>query len=356
MKLEELRKKIDVIDSDILKLINKRYRLAKEIGEWKRTASHKIYVPEREKSLLSRLEKVNKGPMPNQTLRAIYREIMSGAIALEKPLSIGFLGPEATFTHLAALGKFGHGSQYVPKTSIPDIFHDVETERVDYGVVPIENSTEGAVNHTLDMFINSTVKICSEVNMRIHHNLLANCEISQVKRIYSHAQVLGQSRSWLQEHMPGIETVEVSSSTRAAELASKEAGTAAVASTLASEIYKLKVLAEHIEDSLENTTRFMVIGRQEPLPTGDDKTSICYAIHDRVGALYDTLLPFKKENITLTMIESRPSGRKNWEYCFFVDFLGHVSTAKVKRSLEQLNKMCRFVRILGSYPRSKDML
>ncbi len=354
--LNELRKEIDGIDEKIIKLINERYKHVIEIGHLKKKTSHEIYVPEREKSLIDRLDKINKGPMTPQALRAIYREIMSGAISLEKPLKIGFFGPEASFTHLAALGKFGHCASYVAKASISDVFNDVEAERIDYGVVPIENSTEGAINHTLDMLINSTVKICSEINMRIHHNLLSKSGMKDIKKVYSHAQVLGQCRSWLQEHLAGVEIVESSSSTKASKIASEEKFSASISSSLASELYKLNIIADNIEDSADNTTRFMVIGRQEPRPTGDDKTSICFAIRDRVGALYDSLLPFKDEKITLTMIESRPSKRKNWEYYFFLDFLGHIEDPAPQRTLEKLKDMCQFVRILGSYPRSKDML
>ena len=356
MDIVSIRKGIDEIDEKIVTLINQRYELVKKIGEWKQSKSHEIYVPEREKSVLKRLEKLNKGPLTTKALRAIYCEIMSGAIALEKPLEIAYFGQEASFTHLASLAKFGHCASYTPKDTISDVFSDVETERLDYGVVPIENSTEGAVNHTLDMFINSSAKICAEINMRIHHNLIASCKAKEIKRIYSHAQVLGQCRRWLQENMGNVETIEVSSSARASERAKKEKGSAAIASSLAAEIYGLKIIAGNIEDNIDNTTRFMVIGHQEPRPTGDDKTSICYAIKDRVGALYDSLLPFKNENITLTMIESRPSKKKNWEYFFFVDLLGHISDDKISRAISEIEGMCKFVKILGSYPRSGDIL
>ncbi len=354
--LNELRKKIDGIDGQILKLINERYRHVIEVGHFKKKTAHAIYVPEREKAIIERLDKLNKGPLTPHALRAIYREIISGAISLEKPLTIGFFGPEASFTHLAALGKFGHCAKYVPKASITDVFSDVEAERIDYGVVPIENSTEGAINHTLDMLINSSVKICSEINMRIHHNLLAKCRKEQIRKVYSHAQVLGQCRSWIQENLPGVEVIESSSSTKASKVASEEKYSAAISSTLAAELYRLDIIADNIEDIADNTTRFLVLGWQEPRPTGDDKTSICYAIKDRVGALYDSLLPFKNEKVTLTMIESRPSKRKNWEYYFFLDILGHHEDAAPQKALEKLKDMCQFVRILGSYPRSRDIL
>ncbi len=356
MDISDYRKKIDEIDGKIVDLLNQRYEAAQKIGGLKQKKSKEIYVPEREKAVLARIDKLNKGIVPPKALRAIYREIMSGAISLEKPLQIGYFGAEASFTHLAALGKFGHCAGYVPRAAISDVFNDVEADRIDYGVVPVENSTEGAINHTLDMFLNSTVKICAEINMRIHHNLMAKCRIKEVKRIYSHSQVLSQCRSWLQENMPSVEIIEVSSSARAAEQVRSEKGSAAVASRLASELYGLDILAEHIEDIPDNTTRFIVISKQNPQPTGDDKTSLCYAVKDRVGALYDSLLPFKEENITLTMIESRPSKRRNWEYFFFIDFLGHAQDEKSAKVMEKLSNYCQFVKILGSYPKSGEIL
>ncbi|OGV46016.1 MAG: chorismate mutase [Lentisphaerae bacterium GWF2_44_16] len=356
MGLEKLRQEIDAIDKNIIKLINERYRHVQEVGKWKKNCSHAIYVPEREKSLLENLEKFNEGPLTNKTLRAVYREIMSGALALEHPLNIAFFGCEASFTQLAALAKFGRSVNYVPRSSISDVFNDVEAERVNYGCVPIENSTEGPVNHTLDMLINSSVQICSEINMKIHHNLMAECEMSKIKKVYSHIQVIGQCRSWIQQNLPGVEVVEASNSTKAAEIAKQEKFSAAIASSLAAEIYKLNILAENIEDAPDNTTRFMILGKQEPQKTGDDKTSICFAIRDRIGALYDSLLPFKEEGITLSMIESRPSKRRNWEYFFFIDLLGHKTDKHVKKSLDKLENMAQSLRILGSYPRSNHIL
>ncbi len=356
MGLNKLRDSIDSIDREIVKLINERYKLVMEVGKWKKDRDHAFYVPEREKALLERLEKINDGPLKDETLRAIYREIMSGALALEHPMSVAYLGPQATFTHLAALGKFGHSVDYVPKSTIADIFKDVETARVDYGCVPVENSTEGAVNYTLDMFLDSTVKICAEINMRIHHHLVGNCPLSKVKKLYSHGMVFGQCRSWLQEHLPSVEIVTTASTTRAAELAKEEPGTAAISSKLAAELYKVDIIAENIEEHAGNTTRFLVISRQEPQPTGDDKTSICFAIKDRIGALYDCLLPFKDTGITLTMIESRPSKRRNWEYFFFLDFLGHRNDERSIETLDKLEEMCQSLRILGSYPRANYMV
>jgi chorismate mutase/prephenate dehydratase len=356
MELSELRENIDRIDRQVVKLINERYGYVKKVGEWKQNRDHEIYVPEREKALLEKLEKINDGPMTNETLRAIYREIMSGALALEHPLSVAFLGPETSFSHLGALNKFGHSVNYVARNSIADVFNDVETGRIDYGCVPIENSTEGAVNHTLDMFINSSVQICAETNMRIHHNLMAKCELKDIKRIYSHVQILGQCRNWLLETFPNVELIEIASSTKAAELVCVEENSAAIASTLAAEIYGLNILAENIEDNAYNTTRFLIIGRQKPKPTNDDKTSICFAIRDRVGALYDCLLPFKNAGITMTMIESRPSKRKNWEYYFFIDILGHNTDENIQNALGELEKMAQSLRILGSYPKANQIV
>lgn len=357
MNIENLRAQIDEIDKKIVRLLNQRCRIVAEIGKTKMKGDRKIYVPEREKFVLDRLDKMNKdGQLPSKALRAIYREIMSASIALEKPLQIAYFGQKASFTHLAAYSKFGHAVEYAAKTAISDVFNDVDAERYDYGVVPIENSTEGVVNHTLDMLINSSVKICAEINMRIHQNLLSRYSMKNIKKIYGHSQCFGQCRIWLQENLPGAENIEVSSTTKAAELASREKYSAAIASIMAAKIYGLKVLADKIEDNPYNTTRFLVIGKQEPKATGDDKTSICYAVKDRVGALYDSLVPFKKNGITLTMIESRPSRRKNWEYYFFVDLKGHVSETDLSKAITELGDFCQFVKILGSYPQSKEVI
>ena len=319
-----------------------------------------IYVPEREKSLLEKLKKYNQeidGELKDETLCAIYREVMSGAIALEHPVKVGYLGPEATFTQQAALAKFGRSVVYSPANCIAEVFSEVEMDRVDYGCIPIENSTEGAVNYTLDRFINSNVQICAEINLRIHHNLLTKANKKEdIRVIYSHSQPFGQCQKWLQANMQGMELIEVSSTSKAAELAAQELHSAAIASSLAAEVYDLNIVEENIEDNCDNTTRFLIIGKQEPVATGDDKTSICFAIKDRIGALYDSLLPFKNYDVTLTMIESRPLKRKNWQYCFFVDLLGHRSEDKIRKAIEELEDMCQFVKILGSYPRSTDIL
>jgi len=350
MDLQELRTKIDSIDREIVRLLNDRYDVVGKVGEWKRKRGEPIYVPEREKALLEKLESLNQGPMLNSTLRAIYREIMSGALQLESPLRVAFFGPEATFTHLAAKTKFGHGIEYVPKSTIAEVFHDVESGKCDYGCVPVENSTEGVVNYTLDLLVDSPVKICAEINMKIRQCLLSNAEKDGIKVVYSHAQSLGQCRNWLSANLPGVETVAVVSNSRAAYLAAHEEGAAAIGSELAAEVYGLKILENGIQDNPNNMTRFLVAGTQEVKPSGDDKTSICFAIKDRVGALYDCLLPFKHAGITLTMIESRPSKRRNWEYFFFVDLLGHAGDPKIAKALDELNTMAHSLKIFGSYP------
>lgn len=350
MDLQELRIKIDSIDRGIVRLLNDRYEVVKQVGEWKRERGEPIYVPEREKALLEKLETINRGPMPNSTLRAVYREIMSGALRLENPLKVAFFGPEATFTHLAAKMKFGHGVEYISKSTIADVFHAVEAGKCDYGCVPVENSTEGVVNYTLDMLMDSSVKICAEINMRIQQCLLSNAEKSKIKVVYSHAQSLGQCRNWLTEHLPGVETIAVVSNSRAADLAAREEGAAAIGSELAAEVYGLKIVEKGIQDNPNNTTRFLVTGTQEVKPSGQDKTSICFAIKDRVGALYDCLLPFKHAGVTLTMIESRPSKRRNWEYLFFIDMLGHATDPEIAAALKELNTLAHSLKVLGSYP------
>lgn len=357
MGLEELRQQIDSIDARIVELLNERYHAVIDVGAWKKNRSGAIYVPEREKAVLDRLCALNQGPMSNSTLRAVYREIMSGALSLEYPLKVAYLGPEATFTHLAAMSKFGRSVGYIPKSNTDEIFRDVIEGRVDYGCVPVENSTEGAVNHTLDMFVGAeNVMICAEVNMRVHHCLLSNAKQSEIRKIYAHAQTLSQCRCWLQENLYSADLIETSSNTKAAEIASGEEFAAAIAPSLAAEVYGLKILCERIEDNVNNITRFLVISKKKNFSarTGSDKTSVCFSIKDRVGALYDCLLPFKEQAVTLSMIESRPSKQKNWEYFFFVDLLGHMDDEPVKAALKKLRELTGEMRILGSYPRGQE--
>jgi chorismate mutase/prephenate dehydratase len=348
--LQKIRQKIDALDAKLLKLLNERTRLALEVGKIKHESGEEIYAPDREDAVLRRLIEQNKGPLTADSLRAIYREVMSSALALEKPLVIAYLGPEATYTHMAAVKKFGASLRYEPLPSITDVFAEVSKGRADYGVVPVENSTEGAVTHTYDMFVDSELKICAQIVLPIRHNLMGASPREKIKKLYSNPQVFAQCRQWLQINMPSAELVEVSSTTRAAEIAKNEPNAGAIASSLAAELYGLQILDADIQDSSENVTRFLVIGRKYPSRTGNDKTSIMFSVQDRVGALHDSIASFKKYKINMTKIESRPSKKKAWEYYFFVDFLGHCDDARVKKALAELAKHTMFVKILGSYP------
>jgi chorismate mutase/prephenate dehydratase len=330
--------------------LNQRYKIVCEVGRWKQERGLPIYVPEREKALLEKLSALNQGPMLKSTLYAIYREIISGAYPLERQMQIAYFGPAATYTHQAAKQQFGAGAEYLSRPGIQDVFRDVESGKADYGVVPVENSTEGVVNHTLDLLLESPVKVCAEINLPIHHCLLSISSLEDVRKVYSHPQSLAQCRAWISEHLPQAECVETSSNSRAAELAAGESGSSAICSKLAASVYNLNILAEKIEDNPRNTTRFFVVGNQENSPSGNDKTSICFAVQDRVGALYDCLIPFRNAGLTLTMIESRPSKKINWEYVFYVDLLGHVSEPAVASAIDQLRQHTSFLKILGTYP------
>lgn len=350
MSLKNLRQKIDKIDAKVVALLNLRTKIAAGISRVKTSNGQSLYSPDREAQVLRRISTLNKGPLPLSSLQAIYREIMSSALAQGRPLSIAYLGPEATFTHLAALKRFGTQLNYIPCKSIADVFLEVEKGGVDYGVVPVENSIEGAVSHSLDMFVDSELKICAQIILDVSHNLLSKYTKDKIKRIYSIGQVFGQCRLWLTANLPDAELIEVSSTTRAAQIARVEKNSAAIASLLAAKIYKLKVVARDIEDSPHNITRFLVIGSLEPSPTGMDKTSILFSIKDKVGALYEMLSPFRKYKINLTKIESRPSKKKAWDYYFFVDLEGHREEPRVMRALAELEKKCTFMKVLGSYP------
>lgn len=350
MELNDLRIKIDQIDSEIIRLLNLRAKSAIKVAEAKQKKGASVYSPDREREVLKKAAARNSGPLTREALEAIYREIMSASLALAKPLKIAYLGPQATFTHLAALKRFGSQVGYLPCNTITEVFLEVEKDMADYGVVPIENSVEGMVTHTLDMFVDSELKICSQIILDVSHNLLANCPKNKIKRIYSNPQVFGQCRVWLQKNLPGVDLIEVSSTTRAAEIARKERHSACIASLLAARVYKLKAIATDIQDSAYNITRFLVIGKADAVPTDNDKTSILFSIKDRVGALHDMLMPFKKHKINLTKIESRPSKKKAWDYYFFVDLVGHKDAPEVEKALSELEEQCTFLKVLGSYP------
>lgn len=348
--LEPLRKKIDKIDSELVALLNERAQLSSAIGEEKIKKNKAIYSPHREKEVLERIKKLNKGPMTEEGFQAIYREIMSSSLALEKSLQIAFLGTKGSFTHDAANKKFGSMVKYVSCDSIMDVFKKVEHDECDYGVVPIENSVEGAVTHTFDLLVDSDLKICAQIMLKISHNLLAKTSIKNVKNIYSNPQVFGQCRHWLLENMPKAHLIPVASTTLAAQKALKEKNAGALASLLAAKVYDLKVLKKNIQDVAHNTTRFLVISKQDVPPTGNDRTSILFSIKDKVGALHAMLTPFDKNKINLTKIESRPSKKRMWDYYFFVDFQGHREDKNVKKALTQLEGMCKYLKIMGSYP------
>lgn len=351
MDLKSLRQAIDSIDAKIVALLNKRAKIILEVGSLKKRSKKSIYVPEREKAVYDKLVAANKGPMPNESLKAIFREVMSGSLQLERPLKIAYLGPEFTFTHLASMKKFGSSVSYTSCETITDIFSEVEKLRADYGVVPIENSIDGAVSHTLDMFIDSGLKICSEVYLEVSHNLLSKeSDKTKIRRVYSKSQVFGQCRLWLEANLPGIELVEVSSTAKAAAIAAKERLSACIASGSAGKKYGLKTLYSSIEDSIHNVTRFLVIGKIEARPTKKDKTSVMFSVKDRSGALHDILVPLKRYGVNMTKIESRPSKVRAWEYCFFVDLEGHHEDVKVKKALDKLRVSSIYLKILGSYP------
>ena len=352
MSLDKLRKQIDKLDAKLIELLNERVSVALEIGKTKKEQGGEIYVPAREKAVFERICELNKqGPLPDKSARAIYREIMSAALALESNLKISYLGPPATFTHQAARSKFGASVEYHPAGSIADVFSAVENGNADYGVVPIENSTEGAVTHTFDQFTGTTLKICAEIYLPISLCLMASVPREKVSRICTKQEALGQCRRWLNANMSGIEFDAVNSTTLAAEMAS-QSDCAAVASKFAAELYGLDILAENIQDVSGNTTRFLVIGRTCSEPTGEDKTSIYFGIKDKVGALHDTLDTLKNNGINMSKIESRPSGDKVWEYVFFVDFEGHADSPNVKKALKEMEEHCAVLTVLGSYPKA----
>jgi len=353
--LSELRGAIDKLDGQLLTLFNERAGLAKDVALSKIAdgESGDFYRPDREASVLRKVKENNPGPLKDEHVARIYRELMSSCLAVEKPLTVAFLGPSGTFTQEAALKHFGHAVHTLEAASITDIFHEVENDQAHYGVVPVENSTEGVITHTLDTFMQSSLRICGEVELRIHHHLLSTASsLENVKVVYSHQQSLGQCRQWLMTHLPGIDTVAVSSNAEAARLASEEKGAAAIAGEVASDIYNLNKLASHIEDELDNTTRFLVIGKREVPTSGDDKTSMMISTKNIAGALQGVLAPFAYAGISLNKIESRPSRQGAWEYVFFVDIDGHQDDANVAAVLQELLPNVNLLRVLGSYPKA----
>ncbi len=352
MDLAQIRKKIDDLDKKIVELLNSRTELAREVGKKKIESGKEIYAPERESEVYQKLDELNaKGVLPKDALKSIYREIMSAALALEKPLKIAYLGPEATFTHLAAVSKFGSSVEYLSCASISEIFREVEQGRADYGVTPIENSIDGGVSHTLDMFIDSDLKICSEIYSEIVQNLISNeKDFKNIKRVYSKSEALGQCRLWLEKNLHHAELLDASSTAAAAKRAADENASAAIGSKLAATFYNVPIVAESIQDFSNNVTRFLVIARQIPAKTKSDKTSILVSVRDKIGALYDMLLPIKESKVNMTKIESRPSKKKAWEYYFYIDLEGHIGDARISKTLKEMEKSVKFLKVLGSYP------
>ena len=350
MSLKNLRKKIDSLDEKIIFLLNARADITLGIGNEKKKNNKGIYAPDREKEIFERIKALNKGPMTNDAFQAVYREIMSSSLSLEKNLKIAYLGPQASFTQLAAEKKFGSQVEYVSCENISEVFSQVEKKDCDYGVVPIENSIEGAVTHTFDLLVDSDLKICSQILLEISHNLLSNTAMNKIKKIYSNPMVFPQCRNWLQANLPKAKHVDTLSTAIAAQKAVKEKNAACIASSLAAKVYNLRIVHENIEDFVHNITRFLVIANDDVPSTGKDRTSILFSIKDKVGALHAMLTPFSKHKINLTKIESRPSKKRAWDYYFFVDFEGHRDSENVKKALNELEDMCKYLKILGSYP------
>jgi chorismate mutase/prephenate dehydratase len=350
--IESLRRKIDAIDDKLLALLSERGLIAKEIGRVKAKEGTKVFAVDREAEILNRLAERNKGPLPPESIEDIFQAVFAGCRSLQKRTEVAFFGPEATYTHQAAIRHFGRNAQFTAVPSIKDVFYEVERKGgADFGVVPIENSTEGVVNHTLDMFVDSDLFIVAEREESISHCLLSiSGKKSAVKRVYSFPHALAQCRKWLDAHLPGVTITEAASTADAAVHATLDASSAAIASQLAAQIYHLKPVALRIEDSQDNATRFLVIGKDVPKPTGRDKTSVMFSVKDRVGALYDVLELFRQAKVNLTKIESRPTKKRAWEYLFFVDFIGHQSEPRVKSALNELGKRSNFLKVLGSYP------
>lgn len=351
MKLNDLRKKIDDLDSKILNLLNRRAKIVLDIAKIKKKNNFAVLSADREASLMRNLKKINQGPLKSEDIDYIFNEILSVSRSLQLKLKVSFLGPLGTFTHLAAVKKFGKKIDLVACQSIGEVFSNVEKEAVEYGVVPIENSIEGVVNHTLDMFLESDLKICSEITMNISHSFLRSSDKDEVKTIYSHPQVLAQCRQWILKYYPSASLVSTASTAKAAEITAKKPSSACIGNRVLADLYDLKVIKTHIEDSSSNMTRFLVISKEDSNKTGRDKSSLLFSVKDKVGVLHDVLNIFKKNKINLTKIESRPSKQKPWQYCFFVDIQGHRNEAKVKKALASLQKETVFLKIMGSYPK-----
>ena len=353
--LSELRDKIDAIDEHILQLINQRAFCAMEVAKTKIAQGEEgtFYRPDRESLVLRRIMELNKGPLSDQTAVRFFRELMSVCLALEKPMEIAFLGPEGTFTQQAVFKHFGHAVKTIPAVTINEIFSAVESGFCQFGVVPVENSTEGVISHTLDRFSTSPLKVCGEVEIRVHQNLMGHVkELAEIKEVFSHQQSLAQCRQWLDNHLPHVKLTAVSSNAEAARLASINKQAVAIAGIAAAEVYDLELIEKNIEDESNNTTRFIIIGQQSPSPTGNDKTSLVVSTGNQPGALHRILEPFAKFGIGMVNIESRPSRQGLWDYLFFIDIDGHSEDKVVAQALETVKESVKMFRLLGSYPKA----
>ena len=356
LNLGSLRDQIDDLDGQIVELLNRRAGVVVQIGQIKHRQGTPVYAPDREKQVIDRIIQLSQGPLPPEALSAIYRELMSGSFALERKLRIGYLGPEGSFSHAGATAKFGHSVEYCALADIRSVFDEVARGRVDLGLVPIENTIGGGIIDTLDAFLDLQMRICAEVLVAIHHNLLGRCDIDRIERVYSKPEVFAQCRGWLSANNLADKTIGVTSTSRAAELVRDEPNSAAIGSSLAATLYDLPVLLANIEDNPNNVTRFFVIGRQIARPTGDDKTTLMFTTAHKVGALADVLDVFRKHQVNLTNIGSRPSRKQNWEYYFFVDCEGHCESPAVATAISEILQHCLQVSVLGSFPRATEVL
>ena len=356
--LEDLRNRIDQLDEGILRLLNERARCALDVAEVKLRDSGRepavFYRPEREVQVLRRMAELNEGPLTAEKIVRIYREVMSACLALEEPLKVAYLGPEGTFTQMATQKQFGKSVVGVPLVTVDDVFPEVASENCNYGVVPVENSSEGVISHTLDNFLSSELKICGEVEIRVHHHMMVSphAEAVDIQRIYSHQQTLGQCRRWLNEHYSNVPRMSTTSNAEAAQRAAEDKDAAAIAGEIAAGIYDLKIISRQIEDEHDNTTRFIVVGREDIYPSGNDKTSIMVSTHNQPGALYKLLEPFHRYDVSLTAIETRPSRTGMWSYVFFIDFEGHRDDDNIRAVLNEIDGDALEVKLLGSYPRA----
>ncbi len=349
--LKELRSRIDGIDEQVLNLLNERAKIAIDIAKVKKEHNLDFYNPKREKEVIETLQKMNKGPFPNCALKVIFKEIFCASLSLEQPRTVAYLGPQATYTHQAALRYFSSSCKFLPTKSIREVFEKVDSDVASFGVVPIENSNEGAVNYTLDMFVDFNLKVYAEILLSICHNLLSKArDKSEIKKIYSHPQALAQCRDWLERNMLGVPIYDSASTAQAASMAAEAEDAAAIGSELAGKMYDLNFVERNIENIKDNVTRFLIISKESQGKSGHDKTLIMFTVKDEPGALYEILTPFKKQKINMTKIESRPTKKKAWDYVFFSDVEGHVDDKKVKKALDAVKKRSLLFIFLGSYP------